>query len=200
MNTNQFFYVENGKQVGPVTMEELAGKITPDTDVWCDGMSDWTKAGTVPELAAVLNGSAQTTMSDAAFAAQYGSANDYIGNSQNYGNSQQQPNFGNVQQTNNYSNRKNTPTGEKPNNYLVWAIVVTVFGICMCLPLVPGIISIVFATKVDQEWSSGNVEAAKQASEKAKLFVIITAALIGVIFVFNLISGFASTFLQNMQY
>ena len=102
MNTNQFFYIDNGKQIGPVTMEELAGKITPDTDVWCDGMPDWAKASAVPELSALLGG--VQPMSDANFTAQYGSANDYIGNSQNYGSNIQgnSQNYGNNQ---GYGNR-----------------------------------------------------------------------------------------------
>jgi hypothetical protein len=106
MNTNQFFYIDNGKQIGPVTMEELAGKITPDTDVWCDGMPDWAKASAVPELSALLGG--VQPMSDANFTAQYGSANDYIGNSQNYGSNIQgnSQNYGNNQGYNNgYGNQ-----------------------------------------------------------------------------------------------
>lgn len=39
-------YAENGQQIGPVTDEQLSrlfqtGKITPDTLVWCEGMTDW---------------------------------------------------------------------------------------------------------------------------------------------------------------
>lgn len=220
MNTNQFFYIDNGKQIGPVTMEELAGKITPDTDVWCDGMPDWAKASAVPELSALLGG--VQPMSDANFTAQYGSANDYIGNSQNYGsniqgNSQNYGNnqgygnpqdFGNSQGYGNpqgfgnsqgYGNPQGMPIGDKPNNYLVWAIIVTVLGVCFCLPMITGIISIVFSVKVDSEWKNGNVEAANQASEKAKLFAIISAILIAVIWVLNQVSGFAVSFLQNLQ-
>ncbi|MBR4325548.1 MAG: CD225/dispanin family protein [Bacteroidales bacterium] len=196
MNTNQFFYIDNGKQIGPVTMEELAGKITPDTDVWCDGMPDWAKASAVPELSALLGG--VQPMSDANFTAQYGSANDYIGNSQNYGSNIQgnSQNYGNNQ---GYGNPQGMPIGDKPNNYLVWAIIVTVLGVCFCLPMITGIISIVFSVKVDSEWKNGNVEAANQASEKAKLFAIISAILIAVIWVLNQVSGFAVSFLQNLQ-
>ena len=196
MNTNQFFYIDNGKQIGPVTMEELAGKITPDTDVWCDGMPDWAKASAVPELSALLGG--VQPMSDANFTAQYGSANDYIGNSQNYGSNIQgnSQNYGNNQ---GYGNPQGVPIGDKPNNYLVWAIIVTVLGVCFCLPMITGIISIVFSVKVDSEWKNGNVEAANQASEKAKLFAIISAILIAVIWVLNQVSGFAVSFLQNLQ-
>ena len=196
MNTNQFFYIDNGKQIGPVTMEELAGKITPDTDVWCDGMPDWAKASAVPELSALLGG--VQPMSDANFTAQYCSANDYIGNSQNYGSNIQgnSQNYGNNQ---GYGNPQGMPIGDKPNNYLVWAIIVTVLGVCFCLPMITGIISIVFSVKVDSEWKNGNVEAANQASEKAKLFAIISAILIAVIWVLNQVSGFAVSFLQNLQ-
>ena len=211
MNTKQFFYVDGGTQKGPVSIGELVGKITPDTDVWCEGMPNWAKASTVPELSALLGGGAQP-MSDAQYASQYGSANDYIGNSQNYGNPQpipepnfgnpqpdpvNQQTFGNVQQ--NTFNSQNVPAGEKPNNYLIWAIVVTVVGACWCLPMITGIISIVFAVNVDKEWMRGNAEEARKAADKAKLFIIISAALIAIIFVINMFSGFASTLLNNIR-
>ena len=46
-----FFVVINDEQQGPFVIEELAQMgITPDTEVWAEGMGDWTKAADVPEL------------------------------------------------------------------------------------------------------------------------------------------------------
>lgn len=55
--------------------------------------------------------------------------------------------------------------GPKPDNYLVWAILSTLF---CCLPL--GIASIVFAAQVDGKYNSGDYAGARDASEKAKKF------------------------------
>ena len=55
--------------------------------------------------------------------------------------------------------------GPKPDNYLVWAILSTLF---CCLPL--GIASIVFAAQVDGKYNSGDYAGARESSEKAKKF------------------------------
>ncbi len=51
----EFHLIKNGKQEGPFTIEELSQQgITPESEVWAPGMSDWMQAGDVPELTAVL--------------------------------------------------------------------------------------------------------------------------------------------------
>ena len=51
----EFHLIVNGKQEGPFTVEELSQKgITPESEVWAEGMADWAQAGDVPELTAVL--------------------------------------------------------------------------------------------------------------------------------------------------
>lgn len=62
------------------------------------------------------------------------------------------------------------PPGTPPPNYLVPAILVTVF---CCLPL--GIASIVFAAQVNSKYSSGDIAGAQEASRKAKQFAIWSA-------------------------
>ncbi|SDP44865.1 Interferon-induced transmembrane protein [Pedococcus dokdonensis] len=71
----------------------------------------------------------------------------------------------------------NQPTagGTPPPNYLVWAILSTIF---CCLPL--GIASIVFAAQVNGKYASGDVAGAQDSSAKAKRFAII-AAVVGVV-------------------
>lgn len=58
----------------------------------------------------------------------------------------------------------------KPENYLVWTILSTV---CCCLPF--GIVSIVYAAKVDSLYTSKQYEAALEASGKAKMWALIAA-------------------------
>lgn len=52
--------------------------------------------------------------------------------------------------------------GEKPKNYLVQSIIVT---LCCCLPV--GVVSIVYAAQVDSKWNGGDYVGAIEASRKA---------------------------------
>jgi predicted secreted protein len=63
-----------------------------------------------------------------------------------------------------------SPGGPPPPNYLVWAILTTVF---CCLPL--GIASIVFAAQVNGKWAAGDVAGANESSRKARQFAIWSA-------------------------
>ncbi|OGS77006.1 MAG: hypothetical protein A3G95_00240 [Flavobacteria bacterium RIFCSPLOWO2_12_FULL_31_7] len=51
------YYLQNGSEsIGPFTIEELKAKgITSSTPVWCEGMSEWTNASSVPELSSIIN-------------------------------------------------------------------------------------------------------------------------------------------------
>jgi len=64
------------------------------------------------------------------------------------------------------------PMGPKPPNYLVWAILSTLF---CCLPF--GIVSIVFAAQVDSKYNAGNHVGAVEASNKAKKWAIVSAVV-----------------------
>ena len=51
----EFFIIENGQQVGPLTIAQLAEKkITAETLVWREGMPDWQPAWKVDELRYIL--------------------------------------------------------------------------------------------------------------------------------------------------
>jgi predicted secreted protein len=72
------------------------------------------------------------------------------------------------------------PTGAPPPNYLVWAILSTLF---CCLPL--GIVSIVYAAQVNTKFAAGDVAGAQDSSAKAKQFAIwsaIAGVIVGVIY------------------
>jgi predicted secreted protein len=71
--------------------------------------------------------------------------------------------------------------GSPPPNYLVWAILATLF---CCLPL--GIASIVYAAQVNTKWSAGDAVGAQASSQKAKQFATwaaIGGLIIGVLYV-----------------
>jgi len=61
---------------------------------------------------------------------------------------------------------------EKIPNYLIWAILCT---LCCCLP--GGIVSIVYSTKVDSLVGAGDIEGARDASNKAKLWAMISGGV-----------------------
>lgn len=47
----KFYYISDGQQLGPHTSQELIQfGITKDTQIWCDGMTNWDAAGHHPEL------------------------------------------------------------------------------------------------------------------------------------------------------
>lgn len=78
---------------------------------------------------------------------------------------------------NNFQNQvQGNPYGpqmpQKPDNYLVWAIISTL--LC-CLPF--GIVAIVKSSKVDTLWYAGNHAEAIQASNDAKKWSIISAVV-----------------------
>lgn len=61
------------------------------------------------------------------------------------------------------------PRREKPDSWLVWAILSTV--LC-CLPL--GVVSIIYAAKVDNLWAAGRYDEAERASRNARLFFFLS--------------------------
>jgi uncharacterized membrane protein YvbJ len=59
-------------------------------------------------------------------------------------------------------------TGEKPKNYLVESILVT---LCCCIPL--GIVGIVYAAQVDTKWNAGDHQGAIISADNAKKWTLI---------------------------
>lgn len=65
-----------------------------------------------------------------------------------------------------------------PDNNLAWAILTTIF---CCTPF--GIVSIIYASKVDSYWARGEQEQAIRASKEAKKWAIISAVSAAVVWV-----------------
>ena len=92
------------------------------------------------------------------------------------------------------------PTGPKPKNYLVLAILSTI--LC-CLPF--GIVSIIYAAKVDNYWNAGYYYDAEQASRKAKgwmLAAVITCLVITILYVVLIafgISAYGTDWLEELR-
>ena len=85
----------------------------------------------------------------------------------------------------------------QPDNYLVWAILVTV--LC-CLPF--GVASIIYSVKVGSLYAQGDYNGAVDASQKAKKFAMI-GGIGGLVFIivyviFMIIAG-AGAAMSGMQ-
>ena len=79
------------------------------------------------------------------------------------------------------------PAGSPPPNYLVWAILTTLF---CCLPL--GVVSIVFAAQVNGKCAAGDVAGAQESSRKAKKFAIWSAVVglvVGVLYLLVIVAA-----------
>lgn len=175
---NQYFYLDSARQQqGPVDGAQLPSYgVNAETLVWCNGMADWTPAGQVPELAAILTPNPTYTAPNPGYAAPnpgYGQPNPGYNASPGY----QQPATPNpapgaygqgAPQPNPYGAAGQPPC---PDNNLVWAILTTLF---CCLPF--GIVAIVYSSKVNSLYATGQYAMAVDASEKAKKWSIWSAA------------------------
>lgn len=85
-----------------------------------------------------------------------------------------------------------------PPNYLVWAILTTIF---CCLPF--GIVSIIFAAQVNSKWQMGDYDGAKLSSKNAKLWAWISfgVAIVGIIisFILAIFGIFAGMGLEALE-
>ena len=80
---------------------------------------------------------------------------------------------------------ENTPnqqqeTPKKPNNHMAMAIITTVLPIITCtfFSLPAGVVSIVFASKVNSQFNSGNIEGAQKSSKYAKIAWIVALGIL----------------------
>jgi hypothetical protein len=76
--------------------------------------------------------------------------------------------------------------GTQPDNYLVWAILTTLF---CCLPL--GIVSIVKSTQVSGLWNQGRYAEAHQAANAAKKWAMWGAIIGAILIVIGIIINVA---------
>jgi hypothetical protein len=90
------------------------------------------------------------------------------------------------------------PSGTPPPNYLVFAILTTIFC-CQIL----GIVSIVFAAQVNSKWNSGDTQGALEASRNAKLWAWIafgSGLVIGVVAALLAVFGVLAGILGGMNF
>lgn len=177
----QYYYVDgNNQQQGPIDAAQLpAFGVTTKTLVWCEGMANWQAAGEIPELASFFAAKqpeipAQPQMQPGT-PAQPQAQPQVQPQTMNINNFQQTQQPMNTQPPFQQPNNQQMPP--QPDNYLVWAILVTV--LC-CLPL--GVASIIYSVKVGSLYAQGDYNGAVDASQKAKKFAMI-GGIGGLIFI-----------------
>lgn len=187
----KYWIMLNGVQLGPLEINEIKSlPVNANTPVWCESMTDWAPAATVPELAAIINNG---TSSQPQYQQSY--------QGQQY---QQQPNQGyqpynqpqmqyNQPQYAPGSYRQSDPMPPMPNTYMALSIIVTI----LCC-IIGGIIAIVYSSKVSSCYNMGDYAGAQKASKTALGWIIASAcvSVIGSILYFFLFLGTA--FLQNI--
>jgi hypothetical protein len=120
--------------------------------------------------------------------------NPYAGN---YSNPQQSQPF--AQQ---YAQTQQEAPPVKPKNWMVESILVTVLP-CCCNPLsLLGIVAIVYGSKVNNLFFAGQYAEAERASKNAKMWVLITLAvvLVGIVlYAIHFATGGWETFMEEFQ-
>ena len=167
----KYWIIIDNVQRGPLELEELASQpgISFSTPVWHEGLSDWSTAGALPEVAGVISGQPRQQFGGQPYGQAYTQqpyGQQAYGQSQ-YGQQQYNQSYGQQQ----YSGWQPPGDGQPkmPNNYLALAIIAT---ICCCIPT--GIVAIIYAAKVSPAYMRGDYAAAVEASSKAQLWVIVS--------------------------
>lgn len=197
----QYYYVDgNNQQQGPIDAAQLPSfGVTAKTLVWCEGMANWQVAGEIPELASLFAAKqpeipVQPQMQPGT-PAQPQMQQQVQPQPMNINNFQQTQQPMNTQPPFQQPNNQQMPP--QPDNYLVWAILVTV--LC-CLPF--GVASIIYSVKVGSLYAQGDYNGAVDASQKAKKFAMI-GGIGGLVFIivyviFMIIAG-AGAAMSGMQ-
>lgn len=175
----EYFAIINGAQAGPMSKGQLAlAGITPETMVWRQGLDEWVRAGTLPELNDVF-------MADSAFggyARPEEQLNPYAAEERNR-EERQAPN--------NYNSQPQRPQPYNPyagsgqpiahTNWMPWAIVGTILGTAFsCIGMIFGIIGIVKANKANGFYQNGLGAEGDVANSSAKVMTILALVLGGI--------------------
>lgn len=170
----QYYYLNaQGKQMPPVDFDSLRYVgITADTMVWFEGLPAWTRAGDIPELQAIVG-----------VAAPQQNQRPPVGYTQP---GFQQPGYQQPNYQPGYGSQM-PPMQQKPQSWLWLGICTTL--LC-CLPA--GVVSIIYAAKVDNLWNQGRYSEAVAASNNAKTWGIVSAAAGVIVFIIYFFIGLMS--------
>lgn len=189
-----YYLIINEQQRGPFAKEDLLAQgLTPSTMVWREGMADWAPATEVTELQELFYQQPAQPQSRQTQCAQPGQPpqQPYQQPQQGYQQPYQQPQQGYqqpYQQPYQQQGYQQQPPQQpqypqyqaQPTNWLPWAIVATVLGLCSCIGLVLGIIAITRANSANKFYQIGDTVSGNAANSSARTLTIIALAFDGI--------------------
>ena len=147
-----YFMIINNQQAGPFSIDELLNKgLQTDTQVWKNGMDNWTPAGQIPELQKLFRPQTPPPFANT-----------------------QTPQYAPGQ--NIYNNQQYNPIH---TNWMPWAITSTVLGLCSCISCIGcigcifGIIAIIKANDANNHYKEGRIDLAEKDNSTARTMTII---------------------------
>lgn len=178
-----YYLIINEQQRGPFAKEDLLAQgLTPSTMVWREGMADWAPATEVTELQELFYQQPAQPQSRQTQCAQPGQPpqQPYQQPQQGYQQPYQQQGY----QPQQYPQPPQQPQypqyQAQPTNWLPWAIVATVLGLCSCIGLVLGIIAITRANSANKFYQFGDTVSGNAANSSARTLTIIALAFDGI--------------------
>jgi hypothetical protein len=159
----KYYIVRNGEPFGPLEKQDLLSYgTTRESDIWHEGLPQWVKASTIPELADLFEESAFGAYTEVGQAGAFPPPPRHA-----------QPEY--IPHT----------------NWLPWAVLATVLGfMSSCIGMVFGIVAIVQANKANRYYAEGVQIAGDSANSTAKTMTIIglVIAVIGLLYSIYLVS------------
>lgn len=180
------------KKTGPLTLADVrAMHLSPDTLVWHNGLSTWTTAGSLPELAGYLAVVPKEVTETIEVTVKLPNDADTTPDNPTLPRSERP-----IPPIRTYvmppvqaaasSGKIPTPPPPMPRSYIGWSIA----AIILCCTI-PAIVSLIFSTRVAPRYNHGDYEGARKASEMAEIWLIV-AIVFGLValpfsFVLNLL-------------
>jgi hypothetical protein len=159
----KYYIVRNGEPFGPLEKQDLLSYgTTRESDIWHEGLPQWVKASTIPELADLFEESAFGAYTEVGQAGAFPPPP-----------------------------RPAQPEFIPHTNWLPWAVLATVLGfMSSCIGMVFGIVAIVQANKANRYYAEGVQIAGDSANSTAKTMTIIglVIAVIGLLYSIYLVS------------
>lgn len=187
-----YYLIINEQQRGPFAKEDLLAQgLTPSTMVWREGMADWAPATEVTELQELFYQQPAQPQSRQTQCAQPGQPpqQPYQQPQQGYQQPYQQPYQKQGYQQQGYPQQQYPQPPQQPQypqyqaqptNWLPWAIVATVLGLCSCIGLVLGIIAITRANSANKFYQIGDTVSGNAANSSSRTLTIIALAFDGI--------------------
>ena len=176
-----YYIVENNKQAGPFTYDQLAAKgITPETNVWTEGMANWTPASQVSELQALF-APQMPPQPEPQYAPQPQYTPQPEPDQETVLQDEPQADYSSSSSQNDYEVPATMPKDYKMQAIILIAASVFCCGVCAgIINLVLGIMALLESNKIEGFYQGGNYAAAQEASDKAGKYFKIGIIILGV--------------------